>query len=103
MSGEEGDKEVGKPKPIETHGLALDLILTERLCEIDLNSFRAALTTLQKQVSDLDQLKAEYYTEVLAHEEETWDAAMEKVRCVCLQRGNPPNKQNISSRSLCHC
>lgn len=45
----------------------------------DLNSFRAALGVLQKQVSDLDRLKAEYYTEVLAHEEETWDAALEKV------------------------
>ena len=45
----------------------------------DLNSFRAALAILQKQVSDLDQLKAEYYTEVLAHEEETWDAALGKV------------------------
>lgn len=50
---------------------------------IDLNSFRAALSVLQQQVAQLDQLKAEYYTEVLAHEEETWDMVMGKV-CLIL-------------------
>ena len=46
---------------------------------LDLDTFRAALSILQHQVSELDRLKADYYGEVLAHEEETWDLVMGKV------------------------
>ncbi len=48
----------------------------------DLNSFRAALNLLQQQVAELDHTKAEYYTEVLTHEEETWDFVLGKVALV---------------------
>ncbi|KAF9507368.1 hypothetical protein BS47DRAFT_1488907 [Hydnum rufescens UP504] len=48
----------------------------------DLNTFRAALTILQQQVAELDRLKADYYSEVLLHEEETWDMVMGKVSLV---------------------
>lgn len=71
--------------------------------DIDLNSFRAALTTLQKQVSDLDQLKAEYYTEVLIHEEETWDAAMEKVCRVPLCQFEVTNDKRSFHVAGCPC
>lgn len=50
---------------------------------LDLDTFRAALTILQHQVSELDRLKADYYGEVLAHEEETWDLVMGKVIVRC--------------------
>ncbi|KAF8322204.1 hypothetical protein DL93DRAFT_2072066 [Clavulina sp. PMI_390] len=63
----------------------------------DLNSFRAALATLQKQVQDLDRLKAEYYTEVLTHEEETWDGVMDKVALVA--RSSLEVYDRISSKS----
>lgn len=46
---------------------------------VDLNSFRRALSVLQSQVDDLDRLKADYYENVLAHEEETWDFVLGKV------------------------
>ncbi|KAF8332710.1 uncharacterized protein EI90DRAFT_690195 [Cantharellus anzutake] len=48
----------------------------------DLNSFRAALNLLQQQVAELDRLKADYYSEVLGHEEESWDFVLGKVSLV---------------------
>lgn len=48
----------------------------------DLASFRRALITLQGQVDDLDRIKADYYTEVLAGESETWDLVSHKVALV---------------------
>jgi len=32
-----------------------------------------ALTVLQRQVDDLDQLKSRHYEEIIEHEEEVWD------------------------------
>jgi hypothetical protein len=54
------------------------------VCSLDLNTFRAALTILQQQVAELDRLKADYYSEVLLHEEETWDMVMGKVMVRCV-------------------
>ena len=34
---------------------------------------------LQRQVEDLDQLKARHYAEILEHEEEVWDVVQGKV------------------------
>ncbi|EUC65393.1 IVY1 protein [Rhizoctonia solani AG-3 Rhs1AP] len=48
----------------------------------DLNSFRAALATLQAQVNDLDKLKSEYYQQVLEHEQSIWDGVLGNVSVV---------------------
>ena len=45
----------------------------------DLQSFREALSVLQRQVEDLDQLKARHYAEILEYEEEVWDVVQGKV------------------------
>jgi hypothetical protein len=45
----------------------------------DLQSFREALSVLQRQVEDLDQLKARHYAEIMEHEEEVWDVVQGKV------------------------
>ena len=47
---------------------------------VDLQSFREALSVLQKQVEDLDQLKTRHYAEIIEHEEEVWDVVQGKVR-----------------------
>jgi len=48
----------------------------------DLNSFRAALATLQAQVNDLDKLKSDYYQQVLEHEQYIWDGVLGNVSVV---------------------
>lgn len=45
----------------------------------DLQSFREALQVLQRQVDDLDELKANHYQEIMEHEEEIWDFVQGKV------------------------
>ncbi len=45
----------------------------------DLNSFRRALAELQRQVDDLDQLKGDYYHEVLDAEQDNWEFIQSKV------------------------
>lgn len=50
----------------------------------DLQSFREALVILQRQVDDLDELKAQHYQDIMEHEEEVWDVVQEKV-CVVLR------------------
>ena len=45
----------------------------------DLQSFREALVVLQRQVDDLDDLKASHYQEIVEHEEEVWDVVQGKV------------------------
>jgi hypothetical protein len=45
----------------------------------DLQSFREALSVLQRQVENLDQLKARHYAEIIEHEEEVWDVVQGKV------------------------
>jgi hypothetical protein len=37
---------------------------------------------LQRQVDELDELKAQHYQEILEHEEEVWDVVQAKVRNV---------------------
>ncbi|KAG8862620.1 hypothetical protein FRB96_001179 [Tulasnella sp. 330] len=54
-------------------------LMTGRRRQRDLASFRQALSVLQAQVDDLDRLKADYYEEVLMHEENVWDAVLGKV------------------------
>lgn len=46
----------------------------------DLQSFREALSVLQRQVEDLDQLKARHYAEIMENEEEVWDVVQGKVQ-----------------------
>lgn len=45
----------------------------------DLQSFREALQVLQRQVDDLDELKAGHYQDIMEHEEEIWDFVQGKV------------------------
>ncbi|PSR73673.1 hypothetical protein PHLCEN_2v10592 [Hermanssonia centrifuga] len=45
----------------------------------NLQTFREALTVLQRQVDELDDLKAQHYQEIVEHEEEVWDAVQGKV------------------------
>lgn len=45
----------------------------------DLQTFREALTVLQRQVDELDDLKASHYTEILEHEEEVWNVVQNKI------------------------
>ncbi|ETW84350.1 hypothetical protein HETIRDRAFT_313056 [Heterobasidion irregulare TC 32-1] len=48
--------------------------------ERNLQSFRQALIVLQRQVDELDELKARHYEEILEHEEEVWDVVQGKAR-----------------------
>ncbi|KAG0705441.1 hypothetical protein DFH29DRAFT_1031170 [Suillus ampliporus] len=50
----------------------------------NLQSFREALVVLQRQVDDLDGLKAQHYQEIMEHEEEVWDVVQGKV-CVAVR------------------
>ncbi|KAF9046037.1 hypothetical protein BDZ89DRAFT_1099452 [Hymenopellis radicata] len=52
--------------------------------ERNLQSFREALSVLQRQVDDLDDIKVSHYKEILEHEEEVWDVVQAKV-CVVLR------------------
>lgn len=47
---------------------------------IDLQSFREALSVLQRQVDELDELKLSHYQQIMEHEEEVWDQVQNKVR-----------------------
>lgn len=40
---------------------------------------------LQRQVDDLDELKASHYQDIMEHEEEVWDFVQGKVGC-CIFR-----------------
>ena len=46
---------------------------------VDLQSFREALTVLQRQVDELDEMKVQHYQEIMEHEEEVWDVVQAKV------------------------
>ncbi|KAH8113430.1 hypothetical protein DFH11DRAFT_1689565 [Phellopilus nigrolimitatus] len=48
----------------------------------NLQSFREALTVLQRQVEELDGLRVAHYQEILDHEEEVWDFVQGKVSLV---------------------
>ena len=48
----------------------------------DLQSFREALQVLQRQVDDLDELKANHYQDIMEHEDEVWDVVQGKVRFI---------------------
>ncbi|KAJ7283864.1 hypothetical protein C8J57DRAFT_1498865 [Mycena rebaudengoi] len=52
--------------------------------ERNLQSFREALGVLQRQVDELDDLKAAHYQEIVDHEEEVWDAVQGKI-CVVMR------------------
>jgi len=47
--------------------------------ERNLQSFREALVVLQRQVDELDGLKAGHYAEIVEHEEEVWDVVQGKM------------------------
>ncbi|KAH0839691.1 hypothetical protein J3R83DRAFT_612 [Lanmaoa asiatica] len=50
----------------------------------NLQSFREALSVLQRQVDELDDLKAQHYREIMEHEEEVWNVVQAKV-CVAVR------------------
>ncbi|KAL4241481.1 Protein IVY1 [Abortiporus biennis] len=45
----------------------------------NLQTFREALAILQRQVDELDELKAQHYQEIIEHEEEVWDVVQAKM------------------------
>jgi len=45
----------------------------------NLQSFREALTVLQRQVDELDEMKVQHYQEIMEHEEEVWDVVQAKI------------------------
>ncbi|WFC97073.1 hypothetical protein MBRA1_003738 [Malassezia brasiliensis] len=45
----------------------------------DLNSFRLMLSELQAKINELEELKAQHYTDTLEYEEQTWDFLASKV------------------------
>ncbi|KAH9978061.1 hypothetical protein BGW80DRAFT_1165973 [Lactifluus volemus] len=47
--------------------------------ERNLQTFREALNVLQRQVEDLDRLKARHYEDILEHEHQVWDVVQGKV------------------------
>ncbi|KAJ7086666.1 hypothetical protein C8R44DRAFT_721375 [Mycena epipterygia] len=52
--------------------------------ERNLQSFREALGVLQRQVDELDDLKAAHYQEIVEHEEEVWDVVQGKI-CIVMR------------------
>ncbi|KAJ7774319.1 hypothetical protein DFH07DRAFT_127029 [Mycena maculata] len=52
--------------------------------ERNLQSFREALGVLQRQVDELDDLKAAHYQEIMEHEEEVWDVVQGKI-CIVMR------------------
>ncbi|KAF8333333.1 hypothetical protein F5887DRAFT_994749 [Amanita rubescens] len=52
--------------------------------ERNLQIFREALTILQRQVDELDELKAAHYQEIIEHEEEVWDVVQGKI-CIAVR------------------
>ena len=57
----------------------------------DLQTFRQALTVLQRQVDEFDSLKAHHYEEIIEHEEEVWDVVQGKV-CGLRPVGSAPHR-----------
>ncbi|KAJ7591305.1 hypothetical protein C8J56DRAFT_559196 [Mycena floridula] len=47
--------------------------------ERNMQSFREVLNVLQRQVDELDELKASHYSDIVEHEEEVWDVVQAKV------------------------
>ncbi|KAJ7937264.1 hypothetical protein B0H13DRAFT_2226645 [Mycena leptocephala] len=48
------------------------------------SKFREALGVLQRQVDELDDLKAAHYQEIMEHEEEVWDVVQGKI-CIVMR------------------
>ncbi|KAN0064157.1 hypothetical protein ACQY0O_003324 [Thecaphora frezii] len=71
---------------------------TGRRRERDLNQFRRALQELQAHVDELDEIKAQYYHEVLESEEEVWEFITSKVALVV--RSQIEISERISSKGL---
>ncbi|SPO31856.1 related to IVY1 - phospholipid-binding protein [Ustilago trichophora] len=66
--------------------------------ERDLNSFRRALAELQSHVDAIDELKAQYYNEVLDAEQEVWQFIESKVALIV--RSQIEISERISSKGL---
>ncbi|SPO31969.1 related to IVY1 - phospholipid-binding protein [Ustilago trichophora] len=64
----------------------------------DLNSFRRALAELQSHVDAIDELKAQYYNEVLDAEHEVWQFIQSKVALIV--RSQIEISERISSKGL---
>ncbi len=66
--------------------------------ERDLNSFRRALAELQAHVDAIDELKGQYYNEVLDAEQEVWSFIESKVALIV--RSQIDVSERISSKGL---
>lgn len=68
-----------------------------RMCRRDLRSFKVLLKEMQDQVQEMDQAKAEYYTDVLHAEEQLWSITQEKV--AHLSRSQVEMWERLSSKA----
>jgi hypothetical protein len=59
--------------------MIVDYSIRAHLVLSDLQSFREALNVLQRQVDELDEMKAQHYQEIMEHEEEVYDVVQAKV------------------------
>jgi hypothetical protein len=48
----------------------------------DLQSFREALSILQRQVDELDGIKTQHYKEIIEHEESVWNTVQAKTSVI---------------------
>ncbi|KAL4399391.1 fungal-type vacuole membrane protein [Malassezia pachydermatis] len=78
------DRQIAHEKAIEDQSRILKEIEIKyqkegRKKRRDLNSFRSMLSELQEKVNELEEIKAQHYTEALENEEQTWDFLASKV------------------------
>lgn len=60
------------------------------------------MVVLQRQVDELDELKAGHYAEIVEHEEEVWDVVQGKVCLVQLWLSQEIDERtNTSPRKMC--
>ncbi|WFD28217.1 hypothetical protein MNAN1_003223 [Malassezia nana] len=64
----------------------------------DLNSFRTMLTELQAKVNEMENTKAQHYTDVLEHEDQTWAFLASKV--MLLVRAQVDMADRLSTKAV---
>lgn len=69
----------------------------ERRRKRDLNSFRLMLSELQEKLNELEEIKAQHYTDALEYEEQTWEYLASKVGL--LVRAQTEIAERLTSKS----
>lgn len=79
-------------------GIELKYQKQDRQRHRDLSSFRTMLSELQRKVNDMEEIKAQHYTEVLENEEYTWNLIAQKV--MLLVRAQVDMADRLSSKAV---